>query len=212
MALMHANTDDMTPAERRRVKMRDAIIAAAEKVFAREGAEGVSIRRIANLIDYSPAAIYKYFKSKDDLQDAMREAFFERLVAKMSDVDLSQPVTTDLVKDCLMQYTELGLEHPHHYMMAFSGVSPKEKTEEDTYAFQAYRWLTEVIVRGQNEGAFRKTDPVATASSIWASMHGFTMLCVHLPNFPNGIVGAEHLSREGTMAFHAETVARGLSA
>ncbi len=56
--------DDLTPAERRRLKVRDAIIEAAEDLFTKEGEQGISMRRLAEAIDYSPAAIYKYFDSK----------------------------------------------------------------------------------------------------------------------------------------------------
>ena len=54
---------EISPAERRRLRVRGAILDAAEKVFAEEGETGLSIRRIADEIDYSPAAIYKYFSS-----------------------------------------------------------------------------------------------------------------------------------------------------
>ena len=65
-----------SPAERRRHKIRARILSAAEQVFAREGVDGLSIRRLAENIDYSPAAIYKYFKSKDELVDELKETFF----------------------------------------------------------------------------------------------------------------------------------------
>ena len=54
-----ADNDDLSPAERRRRKVRDAIVSAAEEIFAEEGEAGLSMRRIAERIDYSPAALYK---------------------------------------------------------------------------------------------------------------------------------------------------------
>ena len=72
-----------TPAERRRIRVRGAILEAAERVFAVEGEAGLSIRRIADEIDYSPAAIYKYFGSKDELIDELKEAFFGRILCSL---------------------------------------------------------------------------------------------------------------------------------
>ena len=53
--------------------MRGAILEAAERVFSVEGEAGLSIRRLAEEIDYSPSAIYKYFGSKDELVDELKE-------------------------------------------------------------------------------------------------------------------------------------------
>ena len=82
-------TDDApeeTPADRRRSRVRESIISAAERVFAKEGEEGLSIRRLADEIDYSPSAIYKYFGSKEELIDELKEAFFERLLERSTTV------------------------------------------------------------------------------------------------------------------------------
>ena len=44
-----------------------AILDAARELFVAEGYHNVSIRKIAEKIEYSPAAIYGYFPSKDDI-------------------------------------------------------------------------------------------------------------------------------------------------
>ncbi len=50
--------------EREREKMRRRILDAAKDLFVKEGFENVSMRRIAGVIEYSPGAIYRYFKNK----------------------------------------------------------------------------------------------------------------------------------------------------
>ena len=67
---------EQTPATRRRNKVREAILAAAERMFAKEGESGLSIRRLAEEIDYSPSAIYKYFGSKEELLEELKDSFF----------------------------------------------------------------------------------------------------------------------------------------
>jgi len=53
--------------ERDREAVRRAILDAARDLFVAEGYDNVSIRKIAERIEYSPAAIYGYFPSKDDI-------------------------------------------------------------------------------------------------------------------------------------------------
>src|SRR6266581_4937915 len=59
--------------ERDRETVRRAILDAARDLFTTEGYKNVSIRKIAERIEYSPAAIYGYFPSKDDIFFALAE-------------------------------------------------------------------------------------------------------------------------------------------
>ena len=47
-----------TPAERRKENIRRRILEAADNMLAVEGALGLSIRRLAEITDYSPAEIF----------------------------------------------------------------------------------------------------------------------------------------------------------
>ena len=65
--------------ERDREAVRRAILDAARDLFVTEGYQNVSIRKIAERIEYSPAAIYGYFASKDDIFFALAEEGFRLL-------------------------------------------------------------------------------------------------------------------------------------
>src|SRR5215468_6387059 len=112
-----------TPAERRKRKVRDSIIEAAEGVFAEEGEAGLSIRRLADRIDYSPAAIYKYFSSKDELLSELREQFFGRLLAHMRETRAAGLTDRERFAAALRAYVQTGLDNPNHYRMAFASLS-----------------------------------------------------------------------------------------
>src|SRR6266404_5445040 len=65
--------------ERDREAVRRAILDAARDLFVTEGYQNVSIRKVAERIEYSPAAIYGYFPSKDDIFFALAEEGFRLL-------------------------------------------------------------------------------------------------------------------------------------
>src|ERR1041384_6370662 len=67
--------------ERDREAVRRGILDAARELFVCEGYRNVSIRKIAEKIEYSPAAIYGYFPSKDDIFYALAEEGFRLLHA-----------------------------------------------------------------------------------------------------------------------------------
>lgn len=65
--------------DRERHAVRGAILTAARDLFVTDGYANVSIRKIAERIEYSPAAIYSYFPGKDDIFFALAAEGFQRL-------------------------------------------------------------------------------------------------------------------------------------
>ncbi|MCR9078648.1 MAG: TetR/AcrR family transcriptional regulator [Hyphomonadaceae bacterium] len=206
-----------SPAERRRNKIRARILSAAESVFAREGAEGLSIRRLAENIDYSPAAIYKYFSSKDELVDELKESFFELILQNVHLIaDRSTPFA-GRARECLATYIRVATDKPYHYAAAFAGESTSsgpvdtEPGFEVTKKGQAFNVLRNMIAEGVETGAFRSDiDPSLAAKSVWASMHGLVMMIVHIPTFPALKSGQAAMAREEFIEYHADQVIRGM--
>ncbi len=217
---------ESTPAERRREKVRKAIIAAAQKVFAEEGTEGLSIRRLAEEIDYSPAAIYKYFESKDDLLDALKAAFFDRLLAGVDPEEVRAIPFPQRARLVLTRYIDTATADPNHYIAAFSGiVMPAEGAEPlDWEAFtrlskgRAFHMLASLVADGQAEGVVDpRLDVVTTAKSLWASLHGLAQLLNHLPHLPSvrpdgaGIPDPTHDGRADLVETHIALLLKGLA-
>ena len=216
-------TSEQSPAVRRRQKVREAILTAAERVFAREGESGLSIRRLAEEIDYSPSAIYKYFGSKEELLEELKVAFFDRLMAQVDQVPTDSMSFHDRARACVTTYVGTAIARPHHYAAAFSSIPTPEELEirrsrswEDFIATskgRAFKILVDLVQDGQALGVFdRGLDPVMAAKSIWASSHGLAMLMIHMPLLPD-MQPCGGISPTGEFAaFHADIVIRGLSA
>lgn len=209
----------ISPAEKRRLKVRESILAAAERVFAKEGEAGLSIRRLAKKIDYSPAAIYKYFESKDDLVDELKDAFFERLLVQVHRIaDKSTPFP-ERMADCLSTYVKEGLSSPHHYAAAFVGTATDRGLDALDAGFterskgQAFHVLMGMVSEGIELGHFRSNlKPELAAKSIWASLHGLTMMMIHIPTFPRLTSESDAPDRETFIKMHADQLVRGLEA
>ena len=210
-----------SPAERRRRKVRETILSVADDVFAREGEQGLSIRKLADAVDYSPAAIYKYFSSKDELMDALQEAFFARLHERIGERLKADPEAKTDYRGCVRLYVETALERPHHYASAFDGVRDNltpsaSKAHWDDFttseAGKAYWWLRTMVQRGIDEGAFRgDLNPSLAAKSLWASMHGLAMLMTHIPNFPGHFPDEpDTINQSAFIDYHADQIIRGM--
>jgi AcrR family transcriptional regulator len=104
--------------EREREATTRAILDAARDLFVAEGYHNVSIRKIAERIEYSPAAIYSYFPSKDDIFYALAEEGFRMLMAPGPQcgqhVDL-----LDAVRAPFMRMYKFSTSHPEYFALMF---------------------------------------------------------------------------------------------
>ena len=138
--------------------------------------------------------------------------FFERLLARIHAAMEEGGGIAPLCSRCMRAYIETGLEEPNHYIMAFSAsvTSKPHIHEEKEVAFEAEEKLVDMIKAGQLEGSFREVDPRVASKSVWASLHGLTMLIVSISDFPNGMPGSEHVTLDAVIDLHTDMVMRGL--
>jgi AcrR family transcriptional regulator len=211
-----------SPASRRRRKVRDSIIEAAERVFASEGIEGLSIRRLAEEIDYSPSAIYKYFSSKTELIGCLKEAFFDRLIRNIEKaMDVAGEPDYRFVHDCVKTYVATALEKPHHYVAAFSGATTPatqgaEVDDETDFGEPnhsiAFNMLCDQISRGVDAGIFRSDlDCHMAAKSVAVSMHGLSMFMINMPGVCEALPDGRIIDSQKFIDFHSELLVRGIS-
>src|SRR5512145_1474776 len=104
--------------EREREAVSRAILDAARDLFVAEGYHNVSIRKIAERIEYSPAAIYGYFPSKDDIFFALAEEGFRMLL----EPDPRCAQETDLlqsIRGIFWRVYEFSKAHPEYFALMF---------------------------------------------------------------------------------------------
>jgi AcrR family transcriptional regulator len=167
--------------------LRQDIMDAARDLFVAEGYENVSMRKIADRIEYSPTAIYLHFKDKSELLKSICTATFEGLASALEGVSAKfrtgkyDPV--ELLKKGLRIYVEFGLAHPNHYQLTF--LSPYEDSRpEDPICMQAFEYLVEGVQACIAEGRFRAQPPEEISQALWAAIHGVTSLLIQHSGFP----------------------------
>jgi AcrR family transcriptional regulator len=123
--------------ERDRETVRRAILDAARDLFVRDGYEQVSIRKIAERIEYSPAAIYGYFASKDDIFFALAEEGFRLLYgdrASYTALDSLPPL--ERIRAIFSRLFQYSREHPQYFALMFVDRSvPRISREYERFAF-----------------------------------------------------------------------------
>jgi AcrR family transcriptional regulator len=174
--------------EREKKELRQEILDAARDMFVREGFENVSMRKIAEKIEYSPTTIYLYFKDKADLLDCICEETFARLVRKQNSIDKSVSDPIERLKQGLRAYIEFGLKYPNHYKVALMMTEDFEERQQCVRSREmgkkAHAHLRHELGRCGELGLIRVADIDASAQVLWANIHGLTSLLISHPRFP----------------------------
>jgi len=124
---------------RDREAVRRSILDAARDLFVTEGYQNVSIRKVAERIEYSPAAIYGYFPSKDDIFFALAEEGFRLLGdpgAEASRARLQGLPPMERVRAHVWRLYEFSREQPQYFALMFVDRSvPRISREYERFAF-----------------------------------------------------------------------------
>ena len=160
--------------ERDRLGLRRKILDAARELFMIEGYDRVTMRRIADAIEYSPTAIYNHFTDKDDLVRALCADEFGQLLGALPQAAPADPV--EWIRQLGLAYARFGFTHQNHYRFMF--MTDKRQHALSDEGQQAFGLLRAAVETAIAWGRFRAEDVDATAQVLWASLHGVVALLV----------------------------------
>jgi AcrR family transcriptional regulator len=154
---------------------RGRIVAAAQNLHRTAGADAVSIRAIAAAVGLTPMAIYRHFRDKDEVLEAMADAAYAMLFTYFDGIDRWKAPEAR-IRFVMLRYLDFALDHPARYE-AFSLPRRQRRRYPDDFAVRpasSFRLLKSEIERGIHAGRFRADDPLELALTFWA--HAFGLL------------------------------------
>ena len=173
--------------ERSKENLRQIILNTAQEMFVQEGFGNVSMRKIADKIEYSPTTIYLYFKDKREIFSVLMAQYFTKLQQALDSVYSEKDDLITAMRKGMRTYIKCGLENPNYYKLGFM-CTPELSRDAylndgvpGTDVFLGHRTLVEKCIR---EGLFRQMDVDLAAQVIWTMNHGIISLLISNPNFP----------------------------
>jgi AcrR family transcriptional regulator len=170
--------------EREKQATRQRILDAARELFVHEGYEAVTMRRVAEKIEYSPTAIYVHFKDKAALirelcaHDFLRFAEVLNKVARVQD-------PLERLRKLSRAYIAFAQEHPTTYRLLFMQRHPPEMEDAEDSSIQqgnpeqdAYAFLQKQVQEARDAGCFRPEyqDVDLISQTLWGGLHGLVSL------------------------------------
>ena len=168
--------------QRERSEVREKILDAALDFFATEGVEGVTMRALADAIEYTPPVIYSHFRDKDAIIRELCNRQLRTLAKHFSAIaGVADPV--ERLRGIGRAYVDFALANPSHFRFMFLTAHPLP-TEEDENPHRgdpqedAYAFLKSTVEAAIAAGQLRPelTDAEELTQMCWAAAHGVVAL------------------------------------
>ncbi len=162
-----------------REELKELILETSWNVVSVDGFEGLSARRVANEIGYTPGTIYNLFSSMDDLYLQVSARTLTHLHGLLSGSVCNDPKKTAIqnMRAMASLYIRFTQESRKHWLMLFQHTMPE--------GFDVPEWFEDKIegmftpLERQMQGYFSSEDTARkkmAARMLWSSVHGLCFL------------------------------------
>jgi AcrR family transcriptional regulator len=159
--------------------VRARLVAAAAKLLAEGGPDGVSVRRVAAEIGASTMAVYTHFGGKPELLRAVSVEGFRHLAARLAEVEPTDDPVADIAA-LARGYRRSALDDPHLFAAMFGRNvdAVLGSDEERLEALATFITLVDAVQRAIDAGRFDPTPADLLALELWCAIHG--LCCIEL--------------------------------
>ena len=156
---------------------KQRILACALEELERSGVEGFSLRAVGVAAGYTPMAIYRHYRNREELLAAVGEEAFAAWKRRVDAIPAVGAVAW--LRLSARAYIEFALDEPARFDACFVLKTRVERLYPDDFAAGKSPVISlamQRIAAAQVDGALAKGDPLELALFLWAELHGLAML------------------------------------
>src|SRR5581483_2364868 len=148
---------------------------AARHAYETHGPDAVSARKLAGVLGVSQMAMYRHYRTKDELLAAVAAEGFGELTALLETADaIADPFERLMAR--AQRWLDFALRHPLLFDLMFR--APRREARRFPRDFRAQRSSTGILFEADirhamQRGAIPPGDPLEIGLALWSTMHGF---------------------------------------
>ena len=156
---------------------RERLCEAAERLFAEQGPDAVTMRQLAAGLGVSPMTPYRYFRDKDDILAAVRTNGFNRFAEALETARAKARGARSKGAAVGEAYIDFAFEHPHTYKLMFDLNQPHEADYPELVAAgrRARATMSDYVKDLVADGVLAG-DPEQLGMMFWSAAHGAIVL------------------------------------
>jgi AcrR family transcriptional regulator len=158
---------------RQKEEVRSSILATAWQMVKEEGWQSLSIRKIADAIEYSVPVIYDHFENKEAIVHEFAKEGFQMLAKKIQKAKEKCVDPTEQLKAIADAYWNFAFKYKEHYQLMYGMGMPGceiEKCFPDNKTLRSM--VLEPIIKLIEKGKHPDTNPCLKYFTFWSILHG----------------------------------------
>lgn len=172
--------------ERERASLHATIVEIALRQLVARGYERFSLREVAEEAGYTPTALYRYFKDRDALLQAVLQGCLARFGATLAAADASAATPGDRLEAQAVAYVRFALDNPTLYRVMFME-RPElgmEHTLSEVAADDGFGVLTRAVRDLAAQGRIGSHSVEEASLICWMGVHGLATMAVSMQLMP----------------------------
>lgn len=169
-----------SPRDRRHDLTRQKILDTARSILLAEGADAISMRTLAEKVDYSPAALYKYFSNKEEIVEALRQEAWLLLATYQPEPPPPDMTSlADLFVHAGRNYIRFAAEYPEYYQLIMSTTATGPTSLEEFFQSPNFKDVLALVEAAIAAGEFvlpAGYTPTHLAMLSWFVVHSISLL------------------------------------
>jgi AcrR family transcriptional regulator len=162
---------------RHKEEIRSSILEAAWQMVITDGWQHLSIRKIADAIEYSVPVIYNHFENKDSILLEFTKEGFEKLAEVLIEANDHHSIPADKLNAIGNAYWDFAFNHKEYYQLMFGlGIPACETVNQIPEMKSMTTILIESIKDAIKQGKNPDVDYFLKFHTYWSILHGLVSI------------------------------------
>lgn len=136
------------------------IIEAAGKILTEKGVGGLTIKNLAAQMNFTESAVYRHFRSKEDIISAMLNFLYENIEIRFDSIMLQYTEPEDRLRAAIDSQFDFFSKNPHFVVAVFSDglLEESEKINNIILKIMSFKskFMTNIVKEGQAKMVFNE--------------------------------------------------------
>ena len=182
--------------ERQKKEVRDSILQSAWKLVHEEGWQNLSIRRIADAIEYSVPVVYDHFENKEAILTVFNRRGFQLLGDEIRSAKGMKSEPRQQLEAIAFAYWDFAFKHKEYYQLMFGlGMPSCEELANVPELIAFIEVIGSTIGQIVKEGNNKDADVQLKVRSFWSMIHGLVSINLLSPLSEHEGVSKEQMNK-----------------
>lgn len=163
--------------QRQHRALRSTILRQSWHIVEKEGWEALSVRRIAEAIEYSTPVVYRHFENNEAILEVFSREGYVLLADMLRDARDTRTAPADQLMAMAAAYWDFAVRYPKHYQIMYGlGVPTCEMIKESAEIRAVSDTFKGVIRTAIASGPHPNTDACLKVTTFWSILHGLVAM------------------------------------